>query len=298
MTSMQAVSRLRTAGHVTRETVQSGQAKVATARSYGIASWHELRALGSAALHLPGVLATRGCTTSRQVRHHDRLPVVLVHGYASTASVWGPLQGALTRAGFGHIVTVNYNSFSCDPAAVCDEVTRAIYRACSVAGASRAHVVGHSLRFARATGPGLVAGPDDGAHRGDDRDAAPRCAVVLDRTGSVPSGAPRRRARRRPDRRDTVPDAVDRLPGRDGSRRHGVLGPSRGSTPDRHQHLHPRERPYDHLPPPGTAAVTDRRTAPRGTFRPTFGIADQFLRAGRVSTNDPAPPPVAIQEKS
>jgi pimeloyl-ACP methyl ester carboxylesterase len=145
MTSMQAVSRLRTAGHVTSETVQSGQAKVATARSYGIASWHELRALGSAALHLPGVLATRGCTTSRQVRHHDRLPVVLVHGYASTASVWGPLQGALTRAGFGHIVTVNYNSFSCDPAAVCDEVTRAIYRACSVAGASRAHVVGHSL---------------------------------------------------------------------------------------------------------------------------------------------------------
>jgi pimeloyl-ACP methyl ester carboxylesterase len=145
MRSMQAVSRLRTASHVTSDTVQTGLAKVASARSHGVASWRELRAVGSAAVHLPGLLATRGCTTSRQVRHHDRLPVVLVHGYASTAAVWGPLQAALTRAGFGHIATVNYNSFSCDPATVCEQVAQEIYRSCAAAGAPRAHVVGHSL---------------------------------------------------------------------------------------------------------------------------------------------------------
>lgn len=145
MRSMQAASRLRTASQVASDTVHTGLAKVASARSHGAASWQELRAVGAAAAHLPGVLATRGCTMSRQVRHHDRLPVVLVHGYASTASVWGPLQAALTGAGFGHIVTVSYNSFSCDPAAVCEELAQEIYRACAAAGAPRAHLVGHSL---------------------------------------------------------------------------------------------------------------------------------------------------------
>jgi hypothetical protein len=38
-----------------------------------------------------------------------------VHGHAGTGSAWTPLRRELAQAGFGHIVTLNYNSFAADP---------------------------------------------------------------------------------------------------------------------------------------------------------------------------------------
>ena len=106
----------------------------------------EVRAAGMAALQLPNVLRRRGCETSQYVAERNaRYPVVLVHGYAATESVWTPLRRALAEAGFGHIVSLNYNSFATDPVAVSAELTHQALRALAAAGASRVHLVGHSL---------------------------------------------------------------------------------------------------------------------------------------------------------
>jgi pimeloyl-ACP methyl ester carboxylesterase len=103
----------------------------------------EVRAAGMAALQLPNVLRRRGCETSQYVAERNaRYPVVLVHGYAATESVWTPLRRALAEAGFGHIVSLNYNSFATDPGTVSAELT---HQALAAAGASRVHLVGHSL---------------------------------------------------------------------------------------------------------------------------------------------------------
>lgn len=106
----------------------------------------EVRAAGMAALQLPNVLRRRGCETSQYVAERNaRYPVVLVHGYAATESVWTPLRRALAEAGFGHIVSLNYNSFATDPVAVSAELTHQALRALAAADASRVHLVGHSL---------------------------------------------------------------------------------------------------------------------------------------------------------
>ena len=115
--------------------LKSGLALVGSVRERSIASMEGLSALGSAATHLPGALARRGCVSSQLISHHERLPVLFVHGYASGASIWHPLIQTLSHAGFGHIVTIEYNSFSCHPDTVCTQVIDEIYRACAAAGA-------------------------------------------------------------------------------------------------------------------------------------------------------------------
>jgi pimeloyl-ACP methyl ester carboxylesterase len=106
----------------------------------------ELRAVGMAALRLPHALRRRGCESIQYVAEHNaRCPVLLVHGYAATESVWTPLRRALAGAGFGHIVSLNYNSFATDPMAVSAELTHQALRALATTGAPRVHLVGHSL---------------------------------------------------------------------------------------------------------------------------------------------------------
>ena len=106
----------------------------------------ELRAVGVGALQLPHVLRRRGCEGTQYVAERNaRYPVLLVHGYASTGSVWTPLRRALAEAGFGHIVSLDYNSFATDPVAVSAELTRQALRALAAAGAPRVHLIGHSL---------------------------------------------------------------------------------------------------------------------------------------------------------
>jgi len=106
----------------------------------------ELRAVGVAALQLPHVLRRRGCEGIQYVAERNaRCPVLLVHGYASSGSVWTPLRRALAEAGFGHIISLNYNSFATDPVAVSAELTQQALRALAAAGAPRIHLIGHSL---------------------------------------------------------------------------------------------------------------------------------------------------------
>jgi pimeloyl-ACP methyl ester carboxylesterase len=123
----------------------------------------ELQAVGMAALQLPHALRWNGCGSAHYVSGRNaHYPVLLVHGYAGTESVWAPLRRALTEAGFGHIVSLNYNSFAVDPMAVSAELTRQALRAVAASGAPRAHLIGHSLgglivRSALAASPGLGA---------------------------------------------------------------------------------------------------------------------------------------------
>lgn len=106
----------------------------------------EMRAVGMAAVNLPRALRPRGCQSISYVAGRNaRYPVLLVHGYAASDSVWTPLRCALAEAGFGHIVSVSYNSFAADPAAVTAELTEQGLQAAAAAGAPRVHLVGHSL---------------------------------------------------------------------------------------------------------------------------------------------------------
>src|SRR5215470_3466763 len=106
----------------------------------------EMRAVGMAAVNLPRALRPRGCQSISYVSGRNaRYPVLLVHGYAASESVWTPLRCALAGAGFGHVISVSYNSFAADPAAVTAELTEQGLRAAAAAGAPRVHLIGHSL---------------------------------------------------------------------------------------------------------------------------------------------------------
>jgi len=167
----------------------------------------EMKAVGMAALRLPHALGRRGCGTVHYVaERNDRYPVLLVHGYAATECVWTPLRRALVRAGFGHIVSLNYNSFAADPVAVSAELTYQALGTLAAAGAPRIHLVGHSLgglivRRALAASAALsgqtasavtIASPHRGAPLA--RIAPGRCARIMHRgPGPVLAGvdAPR-----------------------------------------------------------------------------------------------------------
>jgi pimeloyl-ACP methyl ester carboxylesterase len=111
-----------------------------------MAMLEELRAAGSAARALPGVLRRRACEGIHELpADNTRPPVILVHGYGGTGSVWSPLRRALRQAGFGHLVSLDYNSFAADPRALADELELWTRRALTEGGAARVHLIGHSL---------------------------------------------------------------------------------------------------------------------------------------------------------
>jgi pimeloyl-ACP methyl ester carboxylesterase len=141
---------------------------------------------------LRAALVRRGCGSTQYVAERNaRYPVVLVHGYGATESVWTPLRRALAEAGFGHIVGFNYNSFATDPVAVSAELTRQALQALAAAGAPRVHLIGHSLgglivRCALAANAALssqtasavtIASPHRGAYLA--RVAPGRCARIM-----------------------------------------------------------------------------------------------------------------------
>jgi triacylglycerol esterase/lipase EstA (alpha/beta hydrolase family) len=111
-----------------------------------MAMLQDVRAVGMAALQLPRVLRQRECGTTRYLAERNaRYPMLLVHGYAATDSVWTPLRRALGQAGFGHIVSLGYNSFATDPVAVSAELRHQALQTFAAAAAPRIHLVGHSL---------------------------------------------------------------------------------------------------------------------------------------------------------
>ncbi len=154
----------------------------------------ELRAVGIAALQLPHALLRRGCESIHHVAEPNaRYPVLLVHGYAGSESVWTPLRRALAEAGFGHIVSLSYNSFATDPVTLSAELTHQAQRALTAARAPRVHLIGHSLgglivRCALAASAALssqtasavtIASPHRGACLA--RIAPGRCAQIMHR---------------------------------------------------------------------------------------------------------------------
>jgi len=159
-----------------------------------------MRAVGMMALQLPHTLRRQGCGGIQYVAERNvRYPVLLVHGYASNESVWAPLRRALAEAGFGHIVSLTYNSLATDPVTVAAELTDQALRALAAAGAPRVHLVGHSLgglivRYAlaantalssRTSGAVTIASPHHGAWMA--RIAPGRCARIMHRGArSVP----------------------------------------------------------------------------------------------------------------
>jgi pimeloyl-ACP methyl ester carboxylesterase len=147
-----------------------------------------------AALQLPHALLRRGCGSSTYCAERNaRYPVLLVHGYAGSESVWTPLRRALFEAGFGHIVSLSYNSFATDPVALSAELTHQALRALAVAGSPRVHLIGHSLgglivRCALAANAALssqtasavtIASPHRGAYLA--RIAPGRCGRIMHR---------------------------------------------------------------------------------------------------------------------
>ena len=152
----------------------------------------DVRAVGMAALQLPHALRRRGCGTTQYLAERNvRYPVLLVHGYAATDGVWAPLRSALAQAGFGHIVSLNYNSFATDPVAVSVELANQALQALAAAGTPRVHLIGHSLgglivRSALAASAALssqtagavtIASPHRGAYLA--RIAPGRCARIM-----------------------------------------------------------------------------------------------------------------------
>jgi len=167
----------------------------------------ELRPAGMMALQLPRALRPRRCDGIRYIAERNaHYPVLLVHGYAATGAAWTPLRRALAEAGFGHIVSLTYNSFAADPVAVSSELTRQALAAIAATGAPRVHLVGHSLgglivRYAVSVSAALssqtssavtIASPHRGVWMA--RIAPGRCARIMHRGArSVPpeAGAPR-----------------------------------------------------------------------------------------------------------
>lgn len=74
-----------------------------------------------------------------------RTPVVLVHGYCGSGSVWAALESRLQRAGFTSLHTMTYSPLArCVP-----DIARALERECHDAmrraGIDQVHLIGHSL---------------------------------------------------------------------------------------------------------------------------------------------------------
>jgi pimeloyl-ACP methyl ester carboxylesterase len=162
------------------------------AHCIGMSMLQELRTVGMAALQLPHALRLRGCGSVQYVaEHNSRYPVLLVHGFGATERAWTPLRRALAEAGFGHIVSLNYNSVAMDPVAVSAELTHQALRALAGTAARRVHLVGHSLgglivrraltasaELSSQTGSAVtIASPHAGAHLA--RIAPGRCARIM-----------------------------------------------------------------------------------------------------------------------
>jgi pimeloyl-ACP methyl ester carboxylesterase len=72
-------------------------------------------------------------------------PVVLVHGFAGTSSIFGPLRRALRSHGAEHTHTVSYSPLTRDVRTSAARLAREVESVCARTGTRRVHLVGHSL---------------------------------------------------------------------------------------------------------------------------------------------------------
>jgi triacylglycerol esterase/lipase EstA (alpha/beta hydrolase family) len=72
-------------------------------------------------------------------------PIILVHGYFHNRSAFMVLRRALRRAGFRHVTTVNYNVIGHDVEQLAGQLARHVDHVLEETGATKVHIVGHSL---------------------------------------------------------------------------------------------------------------------------------------------------------
>lgn len=72
-------------------------------------------------------------------------PVLLVHGFGHNRSAWFVLDRQLRSAGFSSVHTFNYNAFRNDVPGIAAQLQERVRLLRAVTGASKVHLVGHSL---------------------------------------------------------------------------------------------------------------------------------------------------------
>ncbi|GEM_PF-3197554 len=73
------------------------------------------------------------------------VPVLLVHGYLGSPTVWTPLVEQLHDAGFSNVFALRYNTLTSAIPDIAAQLERAAYEAMGRTGEDGVHVVGHSL---------------------------------------------------------------------------------------------------------------------------------------------------------
>lgn len=72
-------------------------------------------------------------------------PILLLHGLVDNRSVFTRLRTSLAREGFGRLLSLNYPVLTGDIRAAAHNLADAVERICDRTGASRLHIVGHSM---------------------------------------------------------------------------------------------------------------------------------------------------------
>ena len=75
---------------------------------------------------------------------HDT-PVILVHGFGHNRSGWYFLERRLRGAGFSSVHTFNYSAWTNDIPELATRLAERVELVCTLTGATRVHIVGHSL---------------------------------------------------------------------------------------------------------------------------------------------------------
>jgi triacylglycerol lipase len=115
-------------------------------RSLVRATVHEAVSVARCAAAYPrGILevATRTGTPCGDM--HRDTPVVLVHGYGHNSSAWLMLRGALKRAGFTSIHTMNYNPWTHHVPEIAAKLSDKVELVRELTGSATVNLVGHSL---------------------------------------------------------------------------------------------------------------------------------------------------------
>jgi pimeloyl-ACP methyl ester carboxylesterase len=103
-------------------------------------------------IQLPSEQQAPRCTSIRywnqrssRAQPAELAPVLLVHGYGGTHSIWTPLREALGAAGFDYVIALRYNASRMDIESIADLLVDRAERAMAATGIDRVHLVGHSL---------------------------------------------------------------------------------------------------------------------------------------------------------
>jgi triacylglycerol lipase len=106
--------------------------------------------LGEALDPDPGTGALRGrFSRTLPLRYLDpeaaATPIILLHGYFHNRSGFLVIRRSLRRVGFRHVQTMNYNVIGHDIEELAAQLGGYVERVLSLTGATRCHLVGHSL---------------------------------------------------------------------------------------------------------------------------------------------------------